>query len=140
MSKKQEFIVEAAGSIFNGSHHTNFSLAIDLELSKVENVIVGFSLFANELIDKLIIKDALTKNRITIERHEKFHSSVRKGKLRYRSIISKYDDKQWRLLINKNDLDCIISWYLRGFVDEVYRHGVLDIECEEKNMLMFATK
>jgi len=140
MLKQREYIIEAAGSIFDESYHTNSSLAIDLDLKQVDGVIRSLLLFSEKLIDTLIIKDTYTKDKVIIERHERFHTSMRKGKLRARSTIAKCDDKTWRLLITKNDLDTIISWYLRGFIDVVYRHGVLDIECEESNMLMFSTQ
>ena len=140
MSKQREFIIEVAGSISDVSYSTNFSLAIDLELEQIEKIVIGFILFKDEFIDILLLKDQFSSKNLTIEKHEKFDSSVRKGKLQARSILSKFDDKNCRLLITKNDLDCIISWYLLGFIDVTHRRGVLDIECEETNMLMFATK
>ena len=141
MIKKKTFFVETTKSItcFSSSS-MNYSLAIELELCQVERLIVGLLLIKDELIDTLIIKDNHSKEKMAFQRHKKFKTSIVKGKVRARSIISKCDDNNWCLLITENDVKCVISWYLRAFIDDVDKHGVLDIECEETNMLMFATK
>ena len=140
MLKQKVFIIEAFESIYDISHPASFSLAIDLELKHIERAIVGFLLLEKELIDTLIVKDQHSRKKITIERHEMFRTSIRKGKLRARSIISKCDNNCWGLMITMNDVNCIITWYLRGFVDNEYQRLALDIECQESNMLMFSTK
>ena len=141
MPKQRSFVVETTKSICSDQiTPTHYSLAVELESPKIERLIIGLLLIKDDFIDSLLIKDFYFKEKITIERHERFHTSTRKGKLRARSIISKNDDNNWSLLITENDVKCIISWYLRAFIDDVYKHGVLDLECEETNMLMFATK
>jgi len=140
MTKHTKFVVETSQSICCISNNSiNYSLAIELEMQQIESLIIGLLLIRDELIETLVIKDQHSKERISIERHEKFKSDVVKGKVHARSIILRCDDN-WDISITNNDVRCIISWYLRGFIDDVYKHGVLDIECEETNMLMFATK
>jgi len=139
MSKQKKFIVDSSKSICVISDSTNLSLGIELELQQREKLIIGFLLLKDELIDTLVIKDQHSKEKISIERHEKFNKDIVKGRLRVRSNISKRDNN-WNISVVNNDVSCIIAWYLHSFIDIVYQKLVLDIECEENNMMMFSTK
>jgi hypothetical protein len=139
MTKQRSFIVDTTESICDIQKVVNYSLAIELELHQYAKVIIGFLLVKNELVDTLVIKDQLSRKKIVIERHAKFNESIKKGKLIAKSVISE-SDNDWRLSVTMNDVECIISWYLHSVVDDAYQNMVLDIECEEANMIMFAIK
>ena len=139
MSKQKKFVVDSSQSICVISDSTNLSLGIELELQQREKLIIGFLLLKDELIDTLVIKDQHSKEKVFIERHEKFNKDIVKERLRVRSNISKRDNN-WNTLVTNNDVSRIIAWYLHSFIDTVYQKLVLDIECEEANILLFSTK
>jgi len=140
MSELKKFVVETTKSLYVMSDTATLSLGIELEPPHIERLIVGLLLIEKELIDQLIIKDLVTHEKITVERHEKFNFAITKGKLQARSIISRSENNIWMLLITRNDVDCIILRYLQGFIDYEYKSSTLDIECEDNNMLLFSTK
>ena len=123
------------------------SVALELSIQQAKDFIVGLLIFNEDLCDFLSIHDKLAEKTLVIKKHPNYKKAVIKGRLRTRSTIV-YNNCTWTFLVTLHDLYLIIDWYLKSIVSVNnikctsrfdYAGAMLDIECDDNSMMMFAT-
>ena len=143
MTGIEKYIIE--GTICNFPE--TGSVALELSIQQAKEFVVGLLILNENFCDFLSVNDKPAKKTLVIKRHQNYKKAQVKGKLRTRSSIVR-GDGTWMFFVTMCDLELIIDWYLNTIVsiNSVkytsrfnYSQAVLDIECEDGSVIMFAT-
>ncbi|GHT11344.1 hypothetical protein FACS1894170_04790 [Planctomycetales bacterium] len=139
---KTHFSSEGVQFEFYTENH--FVISINVDSSYVERWILSLLSLSESLIKSISVVNTTAKNNLKItktpERNLSKHKNCKSNQNIEKSILSQ-ENKRLILQLTYNDIECIIKWYLNCWANTYgYESMILDIECQDRSVIMFSTR